>query len=121
MNQTNSNPKLEKLLTKIAENVAVIQSRLKSLEENSISKMEVIRLRNDLNKIETKMAAMDGHILQVEDRVVKEISATNANVIKVAKKLDKKFIELFDYLDGDVMKQAKRLKEIEHHLGLDIN
>ena len=107
MKQPDPNLNFEKLLSKIADNVAVIQSRLASLGENSISKMEVLRLRNDLTKIETKMAAIDGHILQVEEKVTTGVADTNASVAKVAKKLDKKFIELFDYLDGDVMKQAK--------------
>lgn len=44
--------------------------------------------------------------------------ATKDDLRKMEKRLDKKFIKLFDFLDKDVMNTNKRLKTMEENLGI---
>lgn len=47
-----------------------------------------------------------------------DLDKTNTSINKLEKKLDKKFTELFDFLDDDVMKNKRRLKVIEETLNI---
>lgn len=102
MNSPTPDQQLIKTLTGIADNVAAIQSRLSSLESDMVTKLDIIGLKGSLNKMETKIATIDGKITHASD------------------KLDKKFLDLFDFLDGDVMRNKRRLDELEQRLGLSL-
>ena len=69
----------------------------------------------------TARMRLDQRIGELADRIKNlEISVNNSdkNSKKGFQKLDKRFTGLFDFLDKDQLKTAKRVKRIEEHLKL---
>ena len=69
----------------------------------------------------TARMRLDQQIRELADRIKNlEIRVNNAdkNSEKGFKKLDKRFTDLFDFLDKDQLKTTKRVERIEKHLKL---
>lgn len=63
-------------------------------------------LSDRVKNVEVRLNSVDGRLESVETKIVKGF-----------RKLDKKFEDLFDFLDKDVMKNQRRIHRIEEHLG----
>jgi len=48
----------------------------------------------------------------------KDLKRFETRVTKRFDQIDKKFVDLFDFLDKDVMKHKRRIKTIEENLGI---
>ena len=63
-------------------------------------------------RLDQQIRELAGRIKNLEIRVNK----ADKNSEKGFKKLDKRFTDLFDFLDKDQLKTAKRVEKIEKHL-----
>lgn len=89
-------------LKEIATDVAATQQRVADMESSHLEKIDLIRIQLSIRNMEKRLTAMENKM------------ATKTDLNKLESKLDRKFTELFDFLDTDVMDLKKRVIHLEN-------
>jgi chromosome segregation ATPase len=89
---------LDEKLEGIATDIAASEARLATVEARMTTRTDLIEVRGSLGKLETRLTAVQGQLSKMETR------------------LQKRFDELFDFLDEDVMENRGRIKTMDKRL-----
>ena len=90
---------LDEKLEGIATDIASIGARLETAEDKMATRTDLLVVRGGLGKLEKRLTAVQGHLSKMETL------------------LQKRFDELFNFLDKDVMENRKQIKTMDERLG----
>lgn len=108
---------LDAKLKDIKTTIEAIDVRMSKIEDNSdTDRMRLIEIRGTLQKMETRLTAIEGRLKRTASKEDTKNTATRKDI----KGLEKKFDQLFNFIDKDVMTDRKRIYHIEDHLNLPV-
>jgi len=110
---------------KMDEKLQPIKDDLLSVKEDVLSvKTDLSSVKTDLSSVKTDLSSVKNDLSSVKTDVASvktDVSSVRSDLVAMEKRLDTKFLKLFDFLDKEVMKDRRRTARLEEVVGISNN
>ena len=103
---------LDDKLKPIGADISAIEARIGTIESQSIDRADFIYVRSELRKIEKRLTTVEGQLAKKVTKGDIKGLATNKQITKLERKLNK----FFEHLDRDVMTAQKKTDDLEERM-----
>ena len=102
-----------------------MDEKLQPIKDDLLSvKEDVLSVKTDLSSVKTDLSSVKNDLSSVKTDVASvktDVSSVRSDLVAMEKRLDTKFLKLFDFLDKEVMKDRRRTARLEEVVGISNN